>query len=130
MGQSDDLSFRLTIRLGRVTEPFFAIRDIMHNAGLRGDGHAIADLQVACQSDLACQNDIISQFCAARNAGLRHNQTMLPNADVVRDLNQVVYLGSFPNYCWAERSTIDCHVGPNLNIFANNHVADPRAGDV
>ncbi len=43
----EDLAFGPAVGLGGVAEPFFAIGDIVHDAGLGGDGDAVADFQVA-----------------------------------------------------------------------------------
>lgn len=45
--QGQELAFHLAIRLGGGTEPLLAFGDVMHDAGLGGDGGAAADAEVA-----------------------------------------------------------------------------------
>src|SRR5262245_38551095 len=54
----DHLAFGLAVGLGRSPNPFLTIGDIMHDAGLRGDLHAVADFEVPGESDLPAQHDV------------------------------------------------------------------------
>src|SRR5215471_4718851 len=45
--QSDHLAFGRAVRLGGRPKPFLTIRNVVHDSGLRGDGYAVANLQVS-----------------------------------------------------------------------------------
>ena len=62
--QGDDLTLGLAIRLSGIAEPFLAIRNVMHNAGLRSNRNAIANPQMSCEADLPCQDHVIAKFGA------------------------------------------------------------------
>ena len=71
-----NLALGLPVRLSGVTEPFLPVRDVVHHAGLRGDGRLVADLQMTGETDLPGERDEIAQFGAAGDARLRHNQAL------------------------------------------------------
>src|SRR5262249_36978535 len=120
------LPFGLAIGLGRCPDPFLAIGDVMHDAGLRGDLHAVADFQMARQADLPAQANITSEFRAAGDAGLGNNQAMFAHDDVVTDLDQIIDFASFADDGWSERAPIYSHIGAYLDVLANNDVTNLR----
>src|SRR5690242_2913856 len=72
---------------------------------------------------LRCHDDVIPKACAAGKANLPHDQAMAPNDDVVRDMDQVVYLCPFPNDSRAQRTTINSGIGADLDIIADHDIA-------
>ena len=88
----EDLAFHLPVWLGGIAKPFFAVWNVVHHAGLGGDGDLVADLQVAGQTDLPGQCDEIAELGAARNASLRDDETVFADGDVVGDLDEVIDL--------------------------------------
>src|ERR1051325_8382364 len=63
--QGDDLPLRFAVRLRRVSKPFFAVRNVVHNPGLRGDRDLIPDFQVAADSDLPSKDNVVSDLRTA-----------------------------------------------------------------
>ena len=51
--QSDHLAFGRSVGLGGGPEPFLAVRYVVHDAGLGGDGNAVADLEVSGESGVS-----------------------------------------------------------------------------
>src|SRR5207237_10785352 len=86
----------------------------------------ITELQMAADADLAREHDVIAQLRAARDADLRDNQAMFADLDVVRDLHEVVNLRAPADFGCAERAAIHGHVRADLNVVADDDVADLR----
>ena len=76
--------------------------------------------------DLASHHDEISDDRAAGYAGQSRNQAMPPDADVVRDLHEIVDLGALADDGIARRAAIDRDVGADLDIVLNDHAAGLR----
>ena len=85
--QGNDLPLRLPVRLGRASEPFFAIRDIVHDAGLSGYRNPVADFQVTRDAALSAKYHVIPYLSAAGDACLGNDKTVISENDVVADLN-------------------------------------------
>ncbi len=122
--QSDHLPLGLAVGLSRGPEPFLAVRDVVHHAGLGGDRDAVADLQVAGQSDLPAENHVVAQLGAPGDADLRDDDAMLTHGHVVRDLDEVIYLGAFADDGRPERAAINRHIRAQLHVVADDHAAD------
>ena len=118
MLQSDELPFGLSIGLGRVSEPLFSVRNVVHNTGLRRNRGAVPDFEVAGKTYLAGDNDVITKLGASSNAGLRYDEAMFPDCHIVCDLNQVIYLGAFADNRRAKRTSIDSDIGADFNVVA------------
>src|SRR5258708_7903697 len=84
----------------------------------------MADLEMPGQANLSAQNDIVAQLGAAGDAGLRNHQAMLAESHVVRNLDEVVYFGTLPNQGRSERAAVNGHVGTNLDVVLDDHVAN------
>ena len=120
----DHLALGLAIGLSRGPEPFFAVGDVVHDAGLSPDRDAVANLQMTGETDLSAENHVVAQFGAARDASLRHDDAMLTEGDVVGDLDQVIHLGALADNGRAERATVHGHICPQLDVVADDDVAD------
>src|SRR5882724_11142590 len=95
--KGDDLAFGLAVRLSGITEPLLPLRNVVHHARLRGDGGSVADFQMTGEPDLAGEGDEISEFGAAGDASLGHDQAMFAQGDIVGDLNEVVDFRALPD---------------------------------
>ena len=80
------------------------------NDGFRFDTCLIA------HAHLPADDGVITDGNASREAGLRRNHHMPPNAAIVRDVDHIVQLGALPDDSDAERGTIDASVGADLHI--------------
>src|SRR5262249_39993130 len=87
---------------------------------------AIADRYVADDARMRAHDDKISQPRRASNSTLRHNHAMTADDNVVRDLYEVVDLGSFTDDRIGQGSSVDRGVGSDLNIITNYDTADLR----
>src|ERR1051325_9704633 len=72
---------------------------------------------------LRCHDDVIAEAGAAGKTDLPHDEAMASDDDVVRDMDQVVYLGSLPNERRAKGASINSGIGADLDIIADNDVA-------
>ena len=75
----EQLALHLPIGCSRRSPPFFAVFDIVHDAGLSGDCDAVTDLYMSGQSDLSSDYHVVAQLRAAGNPGLSHHEAMLPD---------------------------------------------------
>src|SRR6185312_4643755 len=101
MVQRDDFPFRLAIRFGGSAHPFFALGDIMHHTGLRGNRRAVAEFQMSGYARLTGEDDVITKFRAAGNSYLRDHQTMVADNDVMTYLHEVIDFRAFADDRWA-----------------------------
>jgi hypothetical protein len=95
----------------------------MMNAGLRADYYAISDLNMADYSDLSGQHDMVSKPCAAGDAHLRNQETILAHYDIVRNHDEIIdlYASFYPGL--AESRAVDSSVSADLNIIVDLHYA-------
>ena len=126
MLQRDELPLGLTVGLGRGAQPFPAVGNIVHDAGLGGNDDFVADFEMARNAHLPGQGGVGADFGAARNADLRDHQTVFPNGDVVGDLHQVVDLGAFADDGRPQRAAVNGDVGADFHVVLDDDVADLR----
>lgn len=81
---------------------------------------------MARHARLARQGDAISDQGSAGDAGERHNEAVLADDDVVRDLHQVVDLSAPLDHRRTAHAPIDGDVGADLHIVFDDHRADVR----
>ena len=65
MVNGNKLALGFPVRLRGRAEPFFAVGNAVHHAGLRGDGDLISNIKVSGEPDLSGENYIIAQPGAA-----------------------------------------------------------------
>src|SRR3954451_7344267 len=75
---------------------------------------------------LAANQDKITERRRSRNTGLRNDDAMAPDRNVVADLNQVVDFRAFADHSVEERAAINCGVGADLDVVLNDDTADLR----
>jgi hypothetical protein len=78
---------------------------------------------VSRESCLPGQYHVVLYDCTPSQANLRHHQTTFPDAYVVRDLHEVVYLRALPYHSVTQTSSIDRAVCSNLNVIFNDTAA-------
>ena len=96
----------------------------MHHSTLRTELRSGSDSDVIGNADFAAKHHEVSQHCAAGNADLPSYQAVSPDADVVRDLNEVVDLGAFADDGITGRPAVDGRVGAYFHIVLDD---DPAA---
>src|SRR6185369_16520360 len=78
------------------------------------------------EPDLAAKDHVIAQAGAAGNPGLGNDQAMFAQRNVVPNLNQVIDFRPAADDGRAERPAIDGDVRPDLDVVADDHIADLR----
>ena len=81
---------------------------------------------MSADPDLSGEYRAVTNRNRAGNTYLRHQQALLPNADVVRDVDEVVDLGAVADDGIVDAPAIDRRVGTNLDIVANDAPPDVR----
>src|SRR5215467_5469812 len=114
----------LLARLRRKPGPTGASRHVAHHTSLGAEHRACSDRQVVGNADLATQDDTILDCAAARNADLGNQQAVTPDRDVVADLDEIVDLGSLPDHSVADRPTVDCGIGADLDVVLDDYAPD------
>src|SRR2546430_10461826 len=109
--------FRWGKRPGGVGPPA-AAADVLGNATLRTDGGVIANLDMPNDTSLAANQDTLTDPHTAGNSGLRRDDGILADHNVVRDLHEIVDLCSLLNPGSAKTGSIDGRVVADLDIFA------------
>lgn len=102
---------------GGGTHPNFAIRNIVGNAGLGSEHHAIADADMVAESDLTTHDDIVAGAAAAGDADLRADEIMFPDGAIVTDHDLIIDFGPFTDSGWAVGASIDCGPGSDFDII-------------
>ena len=120
MLDGNHLALGLLVRLRGRAEPFLAVGNVVHHAGLRGDNNLIADLQMAADADLPGQHDVFAKLRAARDADLPDNDAVLADLDVVRDLNEVINLRALADDRRAERAAVHRDVRADPSVLVAN----------
>ena len=81
--------------------------------------HAFFDARVLADAYLAADNDILLDYNAAGEAGLRGDHDILSYLAIVADVNKVVDLRAAADAGNFQRATVDGGVGADLNIIAD-----------
>ncbi len=84
------------------------------------DHSPLADCNTARDGGLTADRDEVSDSHVARNAALRRDQAMPPNADVVRDLHKIVDLGPLADDRIPNRTAVDGGVGADFHVVLND----------
>ena len=80
------------------------------------------------QARLPGQQHVVTDLAAARHANLRHDQAALPDAHIVRDVDQIVDFGVGPDHGITDTSPVDGSVGPDLDPTFEQASADVAGG--
>src|SRR5205085_119667 len=105
---------------------FHAAGAVFEHCAFRGDLHAAADFQMSREARLSGDGDVIAELRRSRDADLRHEEAVLPDAHVVADLHEVVDLRSFADDGFAEGGAIDGGAGADLDVVLDPHDSDLR----
>src|SRR4030042_6893156 len=79
-----------------------------------------------CKSGLPRYAHMAPDRRTARHAGLGGNDRMLSHAAVMRNLNQIVKLGPFPDPRLAHGGPVYGHIGADFHVILNDHGAHLR----
>src|ERR1043166_7226826 len=78
------------------------------------------------QADLPGQHHVIAELRAPGNTRLRHHQAVFADGHIMRYLNQVIDLGALADNGRSQRATVDGHIGPDLDVVAQDYISDLR----
>src|SRR3989338_10475585 len=79
-----------------------------------------------CETDLPRQDNVLSQNTAARDPGLRYDDTIFTDDDIVSDLDQIIDLCSAADQCLFKSGPVDGNTGPYLHIIFDHNGPDLR----
>lgn len=116
----------LTVRSPGSPAEHRARRNVLGDARLPRRGHALADLQVTGDTDLACEDDKILQLGTSGNPDVRADDTMFTNGHVVPDLDQIIDLGAAPDPGLGKTGSVNTCMGPNFHLVPDNNNSDLR----
>src|SRR3954463_7944909 len=122
--EADPLAFHFSVRLRRNAEDGFAVGDVAHDAGFGSDGGLTAEFEMASDSGLGGDDAIVGELCAAGETNLAHDEAMVTYGNIVRDMDEVVDFRAVADDSRAESSAIDGDIGADLDVVANDDVAD------
>ena len=86
---------------------------------MRTDGGVIANLDMPNDTGLTANQDTLTDPDTAGNSGLRCDDRILADHNVVRDLHEIVDLCSLLNPGSAKPGAIDGRVGADLDIIVD-----------
>src|SRR5262249_17911402 len=109
-----------------IPAPAFSRRDVVHEASLRAENDARPDRKVVRHSGLPGHDHTVPDRRAPRYADLPGQEAVTSDRDVVRDLDQIVDLGSLADDGGADRAAVDRGIGPDLHIVLDDHPANLR----
>ena len=98
----------------------------MHQARSGGKLCTASDRQMIGNSDAATELNAVAERHRAGQPDLAGDQAAAADADVVRDLHEVVDLGAFADDRVGHRAAIDGGVGADLDVVLDDDAADLR----
>src|SRR5205814_7233409 len=102
-----------------VHRPHSPATEVLGNATLRTDGSVIANFAVPNDTSMTANQDTLTDPHTAGNSGLRCDDRILADHNVVRDLHKIVDLCSLLNPGSAKTGAIDGRVGADLDIIVD-----------
>src|ERR1700733_7296872 len=82
----------------------------------------IANFQVSRDAHLPSHQDVAAHLSGPGNSAQSRDHGMVPNGDVMADLNQIIQFGSLSNMGGSKNSPIHAGIGTQLNIVFNNNI--------
>lgn len=104
------------------------IRNVPDDSRLGQRLDLIADLQMACDTGLSTQCDVVTDFDRSRDAHERDEQTVLADRGAVTDRDEIGELGSSPHDRFAQGGPLDGAVGSDLDVVFKDR--DARLGNL
>src|SRR5206468_2315509 len=117
---------RLAMRTRRIPRPRFARRHITEHTRLSADARAFADGVMSLEAGLASDDDAILDARRARYADLRRDQAETSDANVVREMHQVVDLRARADHGVVDASPIDRGAGADFDIILDDATTHMR----
>lgn len=108
------------------TAPALTIGYVIHNATGCGNLHARANNQMIGQPHTSAEHGLITYDATARNSTMGCDNAEASDANIVRDLDQIIDLGALADDRIVKRTTVDCRVSTYLDIVLNDDTTDLR----
>ncbi len=97
---------------------------VTDDAALRSHARSGSDSEMVGETRLSCEDRVIAHGGAPSNADLCHDETMSTDSDVVRNLYQVIDLGTSTDHGVIERAAVDGRVRPDFHVVFNHASAN------
>src|SRR5690348_1755907 len=111
---------------GRITSNHFSRVDGVGNAGLPDGDDTPSDREMTADTNLAAEHDVVIDLRAACDADLGRHQHVAANHHAVRDLDEVVDLGSRLDPRLPHGRSIDRRIGTKLHVVFDDDRGDLR----
>src|SRR5437588_713217 len=102
---------------GGIPADHCASRNIVRNAGLGGSDHAIANLAVACDSDLPGQNYVLSNLRRAGQTSLGAEQGIFTYPGAMSNLDKIVDFRALRNVGFPDAGAVHAGVGLHFDVI-------------
>ncbi len=99
---------------------------VADDAALRGHARSGSDCEMVSEARLSREDRVIVHGSASCNADLRHDETVSTDSHIVRNLYQVIDLGTRTDHCVVERAAVDGRVRTDFHIVFNHASANVR----
>ena len=104
--------------------------DVADDAALRRHARSGSNRHMVGEARLSGEDRVIVHGSAACNADLRHDETVSTDSDIVRDLYEIIDLGTSTDHGVIERTAVDGRVRAYLHVVFNHATANVRDGFV
>ena len=102
------------------------IRNVAGNKGLRRNLHIAADSQVIEDAALTAHDHVVPPRRRTPDPTLCDYDTILPDIDIVPDLNKIIDFRAAADACDTAASPVDGTVGADFNIVFDNDRSNLR----
>lgn len=102
------------------------IRNVAGNKGLRRNLHIAADSQVIEDAALTAHDHVVPHRRRTPDPTLCDYDTILPDIDIVPDLNKIIDFRAAADACDTAASPVDSTVGADFNIVFDNDRSNLR----
>src|SRR5882724_13410279 len=113
-------------RLGKMTTPAPASRNVVLDGAHRRDLGPVANVEMIVDSHLRAQRDMIANREATSQSYLGSQQTVSPNRHIVTDLDLVVDFRALADHGVAQAAAVDGRSCPDLHLILDQNAASLR----
>ncbi len=99
---------------------------VAYDAALRGHARSGSDCEMVSETRLSREDRVIFHGSASCNADLRHDETVSTDSDIVRNLYQIIDLGTSTDHGVVEHAAVDGRVRTDFHIVFNHASANVR----
>ncbi len=111
---------------GRISRHGRPGRYVADDAALRRHTGSGSDRKMVRQARLSREDRVIIHVCASRDADLRHDETVSTDSHIMRNLYQVIDLGTSTDHGVIEGAAVDGRVRTDFHVVFNHASANVR----